>query len=177
MDWPEHVEASAIRSLWVGAQWRFSPFSGWPPGGTVGAIVEFSGHEASFDEIMAALSVVSSRSPLWEAQAQIVDYCSLTAADPAPQWAALARLTPQRENYWWREEGIPGFLADAQVAVPYHALASAGRIMWGTFKSTTLDGLGYLVAGLPDLEECLVLCNGNPVCMRDCLGGRLGQGG
>jgi hypothetical protein len=176
MDWPEHVEASTIRALWVGAQWRFSPFSGWPPSGTVGAVVEFSGREAKFDEIMVALSVVSSRSPLWEAQAQIVDYCSLTAGEPSLQWPELAGLYPEREA-WRRLGGIPGFLADAQVAVPYHALISAGRVMSGIFASTTLDVLGYLVAGLPDIEECLVMCNGDPVCMRNCLSGRLGQGG
>jgi hypothetical protein len=175
MDWPGHVEAGTIRALWVSAQWRFSPFAGWPPPGEVGLLVGFSGRSAEFTEIQAALSVVSSSSPLWEAQAQIVDYCSETGEDAAPQWATLADLGLYSDRQAWRGQGgLLGFLAEADVAVPYHALGSAGRIMSVAFRQDTLDGLGYTVALLPDLEECLVLCHGDPVCIRNCLRGRLG---
>jgi len=176
MDWAEHVEASVIRGRLVSAQWWFSPFAGWPPSWASRRVIEFSGHGVGFGEIAVALSAVSSSSPLWEAQAQIVDYCSRGTEDPAPQWAILAALDPAGRG-WGDQEGLPRFLADARLAVPYHALVSAGTVMSRNFRPDVLDGLGYVVAS-PDLEQCLVACEGSPDrdCVSKCLAGRLSFG-
>jgi hypothetical protein len=134
-----------------------------------------SGREADLAEIAAALSVASSSAPIWEAQALIIDYCSSRAGDPAPQWATLAGLDPY-EVTWQRLEGIAGFIGNVQPAVPYGALVSAGQVMSRAFQPATLDGLGYLVARLPDWDECLVICENSTdrsSCMQNCLSGRL----
>jgi hypothetical protein len=194
MDWPGHVAADVVRANWVRAQWDFSPLTGWPPPWHGEVSTELSGRRVDLAPIAAALSVVSSSPPLWEAQALIVDYCSSGAGDPAPQWAGLAGLEPTGEG-WQHLKGIAGFIAGAQSAFPYsypplypgpqpspslsspyRALVSAGQIMSRTFQPATLDGLGYLVARLDDWDECRVICENspNPDCIRDCLSGRLG---
>ena len=176
MDWPQHVGAYETRAHWVSAQSRFSPLAGWPPDWAYQFPVRFSGREVRFADIAVGLSVVSSSSPLWEAQAQIVDFCSRGEDSPAPQWETLASLDPAGLE-WSYQEGLPTFLTRAQLAVPPHALVSAGRVMAGSFHPDVLDGLGYIVARLPDLEECVVRCAGssNRNCVADCLAGRLIQ--
>jgi hypothetical protein len=194
MDWPGHIAADVVRAHWVRARWQFSPLAGWPPPWPGEVPMELSSRPVDLAAIAAALSVVSSRSQLWEAQALIVDYCSSRAEDPAPQWTALAGLDPSGEG-WRSREGIAGFIADVQPATPsaslplhpypypvpypyrypYWALVSAGQIMSRAFRSATLDGLGYLVARLDDWDECRVYCENspNPHCMQECLSERL----
>jgi hypothetical protein len=177
MDWPWHVEADVVRAQWVRAQWQFSPLTGWPPPWPDEVPMELSGRRVDLTAIAAALSVVSSSPPLWEAQALIVDYCSSRDEDPAPQWATFARLDPSGEG-WRNTGGIAGFVTDAQPGIPYpsQAFVSAGQVMSHTFQPATLDGLGYLVARMTDWEECRVLCEGSrdPYCLQECLSRELG---
>jgi hypothetical protein len=180
MDWARHVGAYETRAHLVSAQAMFSPMVGWPPDWADRFPVQFSGREVRFAEIAVALSVVSSNSPFWEAQAQILDYCSAGQDSPAPQWETLAGLGPD-EREWQYQEGLPTFLTRAQLAVPHLALVSAGRVMTGSFHPDVLDGLGYVVLHMADLEECTVACEERPRrerdnCMASCLAGRLGQG-
>jgi hypothetical protein len=175
MDWPGHVAADTVRAYWVRAQWQFSPLAGWPPPWRGEVPMVLSGRRVDLAEIAAALSVASNISPVWEAQALIVDYCSSRAGDPAPQWATLAGLEPSGER-WQRPESIAGFIANAQPSIPYRALVSAGQVMSRTFRPATLDGLGYLVATLPDWDECLIICENSrdSNCVQNCLSGILG---
>jgi hypothetical protein len=176
VDWPSHVGADVVRAQWGRAQWLFSPLTGWPPPWPDMVSMELSGRRVNLTAIAAALSVVSSSSPLWEAQALIVDYCSSREEDPAPQWATFARLDPSGEG--WRDtDGIAGFITDVQRVIPYppRALVSAGQVMSHTFQPATLNGLGYLVARMGDWEECRVLCEGSrdPNCLQNCMGSAL----
>jgi hypothetical protein len=172
--WPVHVEADAIRACWMEAQWRFSPFNNWPPPLGEPAPLRFAGQETDLAGVVVALVVVSSHPALWEVQAQIVDYCTHTETEPAPCWSTVAALNPPRDS-WRTQEGIPEFLAGTHLAVPSHAVTAAARIMSGTFRPPTLDGLGYVVAGMaarevgPDLEECLDACKEDAECLIRCL--------
>jgi hypothetical protein len=181
MQWPRQVEADAIRARWVEAQWRFSPFNDWPPPLGEPAPLRFADREVGLTEVAGALGVVSSRSALWEVQAQIVDFCSSTETDPAPSWRTVAALNPPSDS-WQTQDGIPRFLAQAHLAIPPHAVAAAARVMSGTFPPPILDGLGYVVAGMaareagPDLEECLDRCKEDAECLLRCLAQGLARG-
>jgi hypothetical protein len=174
MQWPGQVDADAIRACWVEAQWRFSPFNGWPPSLGEPAPLRFADREVDLAGVALALGVISSRSSLWEVQAQIIDYCTRTETDPAPSWRTVAALNPPVDS-WRAQEGIPRFLALTHLAIPPHAFTSAARVMSGTFTPPILDGLGYVVAGMaareigPDLEECLDRCKEDAECLLRCL--------
>ena len=167
MYWPEHVEAATIREEWDSARERLSPVAGWPP--------DTSSWPGRVSQVAAALSVVSSSPPLWEAQAQIVDYCSRGEGSPAPQWQTLATLDPTGEQ-WSSQGGLASFLADAQPEVPAQELVSAARLMADTFEPGVLDGLGSLIAKWPDVQECLILCeqSANPNCFGECIATQMG---
>ena len=170
VQWPRQVDANTIRARWVQAQWRFSPFTGWPPPRGEQAPMRFADREADLHSVGLALGVVSSWSALWEVQAQIVDYCSHAETDPGASWFTIADLDPAGET-WDRQDGISLFLARTQLAVPPHVITAAARVMSGAFWSPTLDGLGYVVARMagPDLEECLNRCGEDNVCLLQCL--------
>ena len=178
VQWPRRVDADDIRARWVQVQWRFSPFAGWPPPGRQQAPLRFADREADIDDVAIALGVVSSRSELWEAQAQVVHYCTRREADAATCWQTVAGLDPA-ETTWRAREGIADFVVQAELEVPIHAVTAAARVMRGAFSSATLDGLGYVVAGMasletgPDLEECVIRCTGNPdpLCVLRCCAG------
>jgi hypothetical protein len=181
VQWPRRVDANAVRARWVEAQWRFSPFNDWPPSlGEQQAQLRFGDREADLAGVALALGVVSSRSALWEVQAQIIDYCTRTETDPALCWRTVAALNPPGDS-WRMQEGIPRFLADTDLAIPPQAVTAAARLMAGTFRPPTLDGLGYVVAGMaareggPDLEECLDRCKEDAECLLRCLAQGLAQ--
>lgn len=177
MYWPWHVEADVVRAQWRRAQQQFSPLTGWPPPWPDEVSMELSGRRVNLTAVAAALSVVSSSPPLWEAQALIVDYCSSREENPAPQWAIFAKLDPSGEG-WRNTGGIAGFVTDVRSVTPYppRAFVSAGQVMSHTFQPATLDGLGYLVARMSDWDECRVICEGSrdPYCLQNCLGNAFG---
>ncbi len=177
VQWLRQVDADACRGVWGQAQTRFSPFTGWPPPRRAEARLRFADREADLSNVALALVVVSSRWVLWEAQAQIVDFCTHTESEPAPSWRTVAGLDPSGES--WRErEGIAGFLARTQLAVPPGAVTAAARLMSEAFAPPTLDGLGYVVAGMaareggPDMDECEFRCGREDwVCLLRCIAG------
>ncbi len=143
--------------------------------------MRFADREVDLAGVAVALVVVSSHPALWEVQAQIVDYCTRTETEPAPSWRTVAALNPPRDS-WRTQEGIPRFLARAHLAAPSQVVVAAARVMSGTFRPPTLDGLGYVVAGMaareagPDLEECLDACKENAECLLRCLAQGLARG-
>jgi hypothetical protein len=181
VQWPVHVDADVIRARWVEAQWRFSPFNNWPPPLGEPAPLQFADREVGLAGVAVALVVVSSHPALWEVQAQIVDYCTQTETEPAPSWRTIAALNPTVDS-WRTPEGIPRFLAGTHLAVPPLAVVAAARVMSGTFEPSTLDGLGYVVAGMAaheggaDLEECLDACKEDAECLLRCLAQGLARG-
>lgn len=177
--WPQELGADAVRALWVQAQWQFSPFNGWPPSGAEGPpgqrLLRFADREAPSADVALALGVVSSGAALWEVQAQIIEFCSHTETDPAWCWRDVARLDPSGET-WRGRQGIAAFLDRTRIAVPSHAVSAAARLMWGAFSPPTLDGLGYVIAGMaireggPDLDECFIRCGREDwACLLRCL--------
>jgi len=177
VQWPRHVDADEIRAVWERARWRFSPMTGWPPPRRPAAELRFAGREAGLSSVALALGVVSAESVLWETQAQIIDFCSHTGTDPAPNWHTVAGLDPTGES-WQEREGIAGFLARSRLEAPPYALAASARVISGAFAPQTLDGLGLVVAGMaaqevgPDLDECEIRCGPEDwVCLLRCLAG------
>jgi len=186
VQWPRLVDADACRAIWGEAQARFSPLTGWPPPRRADALLRFAGREADLSNVALALVVVSSRMVLWEAQAQIVDFCTHTESEPAPSWRTVAGLDPSGES-WREQEGIANFLARTPLAVPPGAVTAAARLMSEAFVPPTLDGLGYVVAGMaarevrpsravrgvgPGIDECEFRCGREDwVCLLRCLAG------
>jgi hypothetical protein len=175
VQWPRPLDVNSVRARWVYAQWWFSPLADWsPPRRLLHRELKLPDRQAASGEVAAALSVVSSRPEYWEAQAQVVVYCSVSAEDPAPQWEIMAELDPSGET-WAQTPGLPSFLSQSTLAVPRSALVAAARVISASFQPATLDGAGYLVGLLagPDWEECMERCrrrsNTDPLaCFIEC---------
>jgi len=176
VEWPRQVEVESVRARWVYAQWSFSPLAGWPPPRPRDDELKLPDRLANSAEVAAALGILASRPEYWEAQAQVVGYCSETAGDPAPQWLNMAGLGRAEFEQTSEGAGISEFLSRSALVVPRPALIGAAQTISLTFRPETLDGVGYFVGLLagPDWEECMDRCRNEPdpmACFIRCSAG------